>query len=63
VRIISELEIWRSARVTLAHFGDDATMRARARAEECEARADIDGWLKWMRIAAMIIEIENGVRH
>ncbi|HEY3148977.1 MAG TPA: hypothetical protein VGJ75_21615 [Dongiaceae bacterium] len=61
--MISEIEIWRSARVTVAHFGNGARARAQTRAEECELRADIDGWVKWMRIAATIIEIENGIRH
>ena len=59
--IISEIEIWKSARVTVAHFGDGARARAQMRAEECELRADIDGWVKWMRIAAAIVELENGI--
>jgi hypothetical protein len=63
VKIVSEIEIWKSARVAVAHFGDDARARAQMRAEECESRADIDGWVKWMRIAATIAEMENGIRH
>jgi hypothetical protein len=63
VKIISEIEIWRSARAAVAHFGNDARARAQTRAEECESRADIDGWVKWMRIAATILEMENGIRH
>jgi len=62
VKIISEIEIWRSARVTLAHFGNGARAQAQTRAEECESRADIDGWVKWLRIAAAIIELESGLR-
>lgn len=61
MKIISEIEIWRSARVTLAHFGEDARTRAQTRAEECVSRADIDGWIKWMRIAAAIIEMQSGI--
>jgi hypothetical protein len=63
VNIISEIEIWKSARAAVAHFGDGARARAQTRAEECETRADIDGWVKWLRIAAAIVEMENGVRH
>jgi hypothetical protein len=63
VRVISEIEIWRSARVAVAHFGAGARARAQTRAEECVSRADIDGWIKWMRIAATILEIENGALH
>jgi hypothetical protein len=63
VKIISEIEIWRSARVTLAHFGEDARAQAQTRAEDCASRADVDGWVKWIRIAATIIEMENGIRH
>lgn len=59
MKIISEIEIWRSARAAVAHFGNDARMRVQTRAEECEARADIDGWVKWIRIAAMILELET----
>jgi hypothetical protein len=62
VKIISEIEIWRSARAAVAHFGDDARARIQTRAEECEARADIDGWVKWLRIAAAIIEMEKASR-
>jgi hypothetical protein len=63
VNIISEIEIWRSARAAVAHFGNDAQARMQTRAEECEARADIDGWVKWLRIGAAILELENGIRH
>ncbi|WP_119304366.1 hypothetical protein [Dongia deserti] len=59
MKIISEVEIWKSARLTVALFGDRATDRAQRRAEERESRADIDGWVKWMRIAETILEIER----
>ena len=62
MKITSEIEIWRSARAAVAHFGNGARGRAQTRAEECESRADIDGWMKWMRIAAAIIEMEHGIR-
>ena len=63
MKIISEIEIWKSARAVVAHFGDGARARAQTRAEDCESRADIDGWMKWMRIAAAIIELQSGKHH
>jgi hypothetical protein len=63
VRILSEVEIWKSARLMIARFGDRARVRAQMRAEACNSRADIDAWVKWMRIAATIIELENGTPH
>ncbi|MEZ5830152.1 MAG: hypothetical protein R3D05_03140 [Dongiaceae bacterium] len=59
MKIINEIEIWKSARLTISHFGDRARARAQMRAEECKQRSDIDGWVMWMRIAATIIELEN----
>jgi hypothetical protein len=60
VKIIGEVEIWKSARLAVALFGDRATARAQRRAADCESRADVDGWIKWMRIAETILEIERG---
>ena len=59
VKIVSDFEIWRSAKLTMTYFGDRATARAQKRADECRQHADVDGWMKWIRIAEAILEIEK----
>ena len=59
VKIISDFEIWKSAKLTMTYFGERATARAQKRAEECRQHADVDGWMKWVRIAEAILEIEK----
>ena len=59
VKIVSDFEMWRSAHLTMAYFGDRATARAQKRADECRHHADVDGWMKWIRIAEAILEIEQ----
>jgi hypothetical protein len=54
---ISEIENWKSAKVMVAHFGDRALARSQERAKGCQSRADIDGWIRWMRIAEAILEL------
>ena len=54
----SEIEIWRSARLMISKFAEHAPARAVQRATALEERADIDGWIKWMRIAETILEIQ-----
>ena len=56
--MISEFEIWRSARLMISQFAEHAPAQAVWRATTLEHRADVDGWMKWMRIAEAILEIQ-----
>ena len=57
--MLSELEIWRSAKLMAAQFGERAVARAAERAAALDARADVDGWITWMRIAEAILEVQT----
>ena len=57
--MVSEMEIWRSAQLMIAQFQEHALARAVQRATTLEGRSDVDGWIKWMRIAATILEIQT----
>jgi hypothetical protein len=59
VKLASEIEIWKSARTMVVRFGEAASARAQRRAEECTSRADVDGWITWMRIMAAILEMQD----
>lgn len=58
--MVSEFEIWRSARLLVAQYGEGACARAERRAAALKANADIDGWTTWTRIAAAILEFQDG---
>ena len=59
MKLATEIEIWKSARTMVVRFGEAASERAQRRAEECTSRADVDGWITWMRIVAAILEMQN----
>jgi len=57
--MMSEIEVWRSARFMANQFGHDAVTRSVKRATACESCADVDGWIHWMRVAAAVLEIQE----
>lgn len=57
--MLSEIEIWRSAKLMAAQFGERAIARAAERAAALDSRADVDGWMTWMRIAEAILELQS----
>jgi hypothetical protein len=57
--VVSEIEIWRSAKLMIAQSAEESVAHAVERAIECDASADIDGWIRWMRIAEAILEIQS----
>ena len=54
----SEREIQRSAQLLISQYGDDAFKRAEQRAAGLKAKADLDGWATWVRIAAAVLEMQ-----
>ena len=62
MKLATEIEIWKSARTMVVRFGEAASARAQRRAEECTSRADVDGWITWMRIVAAIMEMQNSAQ-
>jgi hypothetical protein len=61
--VVSDIEIWRSARLMVAQSAEDPVAHAVKRAVKCDSCADIDGWVKWMRIAEAILEIQSPGPH
>jgi hypothetical protein len=61
--MINEFEIWRSARLMISQFAERASAQAVQRATALEDRADVDGWIRWMRIAEAILEIQTARLH
>lgn len=57
--MMSELEIWRSARLLVEQHGADAVAAAEARAQAYLDKADDNNWVLWMRIAAAILELQK----
>jgi hypothetical protein len=58
--MVSELEVWRAARLLVGQYADDALEHAEKRAASLRAKADLDGWATWTRIAAAILENQQG---
>lgn len=56
---VSELEIWRAARLLVGQYASDAFDHAQRRAAALDAKADLDGWATWTRIAAAIVELQD----
>lgn len=47
----------------IAQSAEEPVAHAVKRAIECDACADIDGWIRWMRIAEAILEIQSPRPH
>ncbi len=56
-RDISEIDIWRSARLLVDQHGADAPIRAAQRADELLAAGDVEGRAAWLRILGAIKEL------
>ena len=60
--MISDLDIYRSARVLIREHGEDATIKAAQRADDMLERSDMDGLAVWKRILAAVEEIKRTER-
>jgi hypothetical protein len=57
--MISEVDIWRSAKLLVDHHGDDAVLRAAQHADELLAAGDIEDRAVWLRILAAVKELHS----
>lgn len=57
--MIPDLDIWRAAALMLKHYGNTADIEAAARADEYQAKGELDGQRVWMRIAKAIDELRT----
>lgn len=55
--MIPDIDIWRAAALMIKHYGDTADIEAAARADEYQAKGELDGQRVWMRIATAIDEL------
>ena len=56
--MISEIDIWRTAKLMIDRHGDDAPIQAAMRADELMAAGDLDGRAIWFRIVRAIEELQ-----
>jgi hypothetical protein len=56
-RPISDLDIWRSAKLLVYRHGADAPVHAAMRVDELLAAGDIEGRAVWLRITAALKEL------
>lgn len=57
--MIPDLDIWRAAALMIKHYGDTADIEAAARADEYQAKGELDGQRVWLRIAKAIDELRT----
>ena len=55
--MISELDIWISARVVIDEYGEDAPIHTAQRADEILEEGDLDGLAVWKRILRAVDEL------
>jgi hypothetical protein len=58
---MSDLDIWRSAKILSKRYGSEAEFIASKRVEALLDQGDIQGFSEWMRIAKTIAELERKV--
>ena len=58
-KMISDLDIWCSARVLVKRHGDDAPIEAAMRADAMLGAGDLDGYRTWKRILWAIAELQG----
>ncbi len=55
--MISDIDIYRSAKLIVDKYGDDAPIEAALRADAMLERGDLDGYAVWKRILAAVEEL------
>jgi hypothetical protein len=55
--MIVDIDIWRAATLLLKQHGEDASIVAAKRADQCRASGDVDGLWMWEQIAEAILEL------
>lgn len=57
--MVSEIDIYRTAKVLIDKYGVDAEIFARVRADELLIEGDLDGQRVWMRIIEAVEELQT----
>ncbi len=57
--MISDLGIWRSARLLVKRHGDDPPIEAAMRADAMLEKGDLDGYATWKRVVKAIEELRR----
>ncbi len=60
--MISDLDIYRSARVLIDQHGEDAPIWAAQKADEMLERGNLDGKLLWLKILQAVKELQSKER-
>ena len=55
--MISDIDLWRAAKLLVHHYGEDAVTRAAKRADELLIDADLEGCALWRRIGKAAEEL------
>ncbi len=57
--MISDLDLWRAARIMVKRYGDGAATEAAMRADEFLDQGNLDGERLWLRIMQAIEELQR----
>ena len=57
--MICELDIWQAANDLIHRYGNWATVRASARADDCLIRGDDPSYFAWREILRVIVELQR----
>ena len=57
--MISDIDIWRSARFLIKRYGEDASVHAAMRADTMREAGDPDGSAVWKRILRAVEELQK----
>ena len=55
--MLSDLDIFRSAKIMIDRYGPDAELEAARRADALRDKGDLDGQAAWLRIPAAVLEL------
>ena len=60
--MVSDLDIYRSAKLLIDQHGEDASLEAAMRADKLLAAGDMDGKRTWVRIMKAVEELQRQER-
>jgi hypothetical protein len=55
----AEIDVWRSAKLYVDRYGDDALIQAAMRADALLKKGDLDGYRVWRRIVSAVKELQR----
>ena len=57
--MLTDLDIYRSAKILVEQHGQDALLEAALKADELRDKGDLDGQAVWLRIAAAVADLSG----